>query len=1076
LIAQGGAAKTGAKDGGYLMVVYAMEGKTKAVGTVQTSKHGTEDAKGEGPVLQCSMSPDNKLICVTGHGVFKLYRLDDGNFKLIQSSLGKQQPTENYMAHVWLANDRVAVSNSNGDLFIVENNDVTAQIPSPDNLSINAIVQYGKGFVCGGANGILRIYEDDDKELYKLQKSLRIEGNQAASDETFVDHTILNFGLSPSNELLAITTSSAQIFTLNLSSSDILKEEEIKFDYLIAPFHSKQITGLDTCIRKPLVVTCSPDKTIRVWNYMDSTPVISRQFQHEVFSVAVHPSGLHIVAGFLDKLRFMNILGNDIREVKSFAVRNCPEVKFSNGGGYFAAVHGNVINVYSTYTLQQLHALRGHSGKIRCLSWMEDDTRLVSVGMDGAVYEYHIKSEKRIIHNVNKNCNYTGVVTEAKSIFAVGSDNTLREFQEGQLQAEYPTGEYPMTCLVFATSHKMMFCGMGDGSVRAYSMSSLDEVDEYYYAHSEPVYRILLTYDENNLITVAEDGSMCLFEIRDREGGRIKREIKFADDVLIAINDLDEKNSTITDLKAKVAELKADNEYEQKKKELEYNEKLKEQEKNFQVEVKKKSDKVMSLLSHKQLAQQEYEAKISEMELSHKQELSKLEHEYNQRIAASMEQISTLKSEMQEIKKETNSDKEKMAEDHAREIQDIKDDFEERLRTEKQQKDKFKQIRDEVEDKAKEIRRQMEEDRDKEIEEIKDKQNRKLNEVLAELSEIGGKHRIADNNNNVLREQIKAMQVKNEKLTEEKRSQDSHNKELLKEIQTLKNENKEREDTIVDKEKRIFELKKQNQELEKFKFVLDYKITTLTEQIKPSKDEIVKLKKDLKRMDKELEKSQDNNDKLNLTIKDLQLKIEGNKREIAQLNNQIKDAEVFKSRIRADIHEVVQFIQEPLKLKEEVKKLYYKHVNQNITKQEMDYDIQNEYDRQRAYLEKTVESLKKKLIKATETSKAENMRIMHENVVLINEINTLRREVRTLKSKLRDKEDVVRGGRKDFRDDASTGSMSLHNGELTIEEAKREIELQKLEIQNLREQLDAYENENKVASRPISRERLAPMV
>ena len=42
-----------------------------------------------------------------------------------------------------------------------------------------------------------------------------------------------------------------------------------------------------------------------------------------------------------------------------------------------------------------------------------------------------------------------------------------------------------------------------------------------------------------------------------------------------------------------------------------------------------------------------------------------------------------------------------------------------------------------------------------------------------------------------------------------------------------------RDETIADKEKRIFDLKKKNQELEKFKFVLDYKIKELKKQIEP---------------------------------------------------------------------------------------------------------------------------------------------------------------------------------------------------------------------------------------------------
>ena len=52
----------------------------------------------------------------------------------------------------------------------------------------------------------------------------------------------------------------------------------------------------------------------------------------------------------------------------------------------------------------------------------------------------------------------------------------------------------------------------------------------------------------------------------------------------------------------------------------------------------------------------------------------------------------------------------------------------------------------------------------------------------------------------------------------------------------------EREFTIKDKDTRIFDLKKKTQELEKFKFVLDYKIKELKRDIGPREDDIKDLK------------------------------------------------------------------------------------------------------------------------------------------------------------------------------------------------------------------------------------------
>jgi hypothetical protein len=59
---------------------------------------------------------------------------------------------------------------------------------------------------------------------------------------------------------------------------------------------------------------------------------------------------------------------------------------------------------------------------------------------------------------------------------------------------------------------------------------------------------------------------------------------------------------------------------------------------------------------------------------------------------------------------------------------------------------------------------------------------------------------------------------------------------------------KERETTIKDKDKRIYDLKKKTQELEKFKFVLDYKIKELKRDIGPRELEIQKLNEQTNKM------------------------------------------------------------------------------------------------------------------------------------------------------------------------------------------------------------------------------------
>ena len=68
----------------------------------------------------------------------------------------------------------------------------------------------------------------------------------------------------------------------------------------------------------------------------------------------------------------------------------------------------------------------------------------------------------------------------------------------------------------------------------------------------------------------------------------------------------------------------------------------------------------------------------------------------------------------------------------------------------------------------------------------------------------------------------------------------SFSKRFLDSFQTFKNIF-----FLCVQEKRIYDLKKKNQELEKFKFVLDYKIKELKKQIEPRENDIKEMKEQI---------------------------------------------------------------------------------------------------------------------------------------------------------------------------------------------------------------------------------------
>jgi len=72
---------------------------------------------------------------------------------------------------------------------------------------------------------------------------------------------------------------------------------------------------------------------------------------------------------------------------------------------------------------------------VRSVVWSADDTRVVTCGADGAVYEWEVLTGRRLAENVLKQCSYSGVALspDAKTTFAVGSDRTLKEITDSQV-------------------------------------------------------------------------------------------------------------------------------------------------------------------------------------------------------------------------------------------------------------------------------------------------------------------------------------------------------------------------------------------------------------------------------------------------------------------------------------------------------------------------------------------------------------------------------------------------------------------------------------------------------------------
>ncbi|KAL2097767.1 hypothetical protein ACEWY4_006974 [Coilia grayii] len=1043
-------------------------------------------------ILKVSFSPhDNTLICVSGSGVFKQYRYSEGALKQCNS---QKLESHNFLSHAWMSEERVIAGTDTGRLLVFESGDlrwemnvtsksshevdsshrsasVEQPVLPPSMPRVTAITAYSKGFVCAAGPGTVFLFEKtEEKDSYRKTREIKIppdvysiEPSQAQLQE------ITTLCISPSEEGLSACTDQGQLYSITLASAEISKSELAHFEFLSQPFHSKAITGLSVCIRKPLIATCSLDHSVRIWNYEDNVLELYKEFQEEAYSVALHPSGLFILVGFTDKLRLMNLLIDDIRTFKELTVRGCRECAFSHGGHMFAAANGNVIHIYSTTTFDNLLNLKGHNGKVRAVVWSADDSRLVSCGMDGAVYEWNTLTSKRESESVLKSCSYNSVAisSDGKNVFAVGTDNTLKEIQGCQVMREMGAEDVTYTAVTMARSGRTIFTGTSTGTIRAikYPIPAQKEWTEY-QAHSSAITKMLITFDDQFLLTVSQDGCLFVWKIIDKEGRGLKRDkdVSYAEEILITKSDLEEKNQIMTELKTRVEELKMENEYQLRLKDMNYNDKIKELSEKFihEIEALKTKNQVLKTDMEKQyLSHHEVLAEVNEKFAKEQQDF---ESTSNQKLMLEYEKYHELQLKSQRMQEDYEQQLQAMEQSKFEALEDLTLSYEakqqdKQLALTQCQEEACQQLRE-----FEEAKKQIEEDGDHEIQSIRIRYEKMLRDERETSQCLKGETGIMKKKFSSLQREIDDRRSEINKHKMELQKQQGVIRSLEKDIHTLKKEIEERDETIQDKEKRIFELKKKNQELEKFKYVLDYKIKELRKQIEPRENDIQEMKQQIQEMETELDKFHKKNTQLELSSNEMKLKLKATDKELHKELRRSKDLESMVLRFKREVHHCINFIQEPNKLKESIRDLHERFVQQSDVGGivGVDADIEREYSRQREHLERNVASLKKKLAKDGDVHRAEHNKIMMENVSLIREINDLRRELRMLRSQLHDYECQVvtykRGKPKSLTDtrtsfDSAAGCLIPR---LNLdEESERIIQMQSKEIQQLRQEIQS---------------------
>ena len=406
-------------------------------------------------------------------------------------------------------------------------------------------------------------------------------------------------------------------------------------------------------------------------------------------------------------------------------------------------------------------------------------------------------------------------------------------------------------------------------------MLKLERLSEV-QAHSRPIERMRLTYDNNHLFTVGEDGCLIIYDVKDRDPKNKTKEreiLPYADEILTEKQEIEayiaDRDNLKTDLENHGSSGGGSENYEKitkKRKLAERLSKLKEEISSMTLQQRNRwdslNDRIRQMVADK-------EEEIKALDEAQKIELEENRNAYSTKMLEDAARFQDLQQKKEDERRtfeeiiadtiETHNMNVNMLMDKHKAHMDAQTAVTEQLKQEiETTKVDFAEVLKQIMDDAKEEEDNIIEKNDQNVKQVNEMKLRSNAELLMITSKLHDLELELDN--------LQRMSINKEQQVMIQREEKQRLQDL---IDKKKQEIDERDNLIADKERKIYSLKKKTQELEKFKFVLDYKIKELRKDIAPRTFEIGKLRRETRDLDAQLKKYNSMNANLGFMVDDL---------------------------------------------------------------------------------------------------------------------------------------------------------------------------------------------------------------
>lgn len=651
--------------------------------TMVTGRASNKNYPGRATLLQCNPG-DISIVTVGGENMLKLMNRTEKGFGQLGTIKGENIIVTSL---TWLTAEIIIAGSAEMELYFVEAGELKAkyntrdldlidlaQTPDSDESTkselstiasllakktypIKCLTTFPMGFAFA-TNNMVHVFHKETPSKFTKKTLLTIP--VVLFDEAL--YVIKDIAINEQQDTIVATSHHSQIYIGQLFAPETINVTQIEFKYLGEPLHIDSIIDLSVCSWKTIAMTASKDLTVRIWNYETMKLELLKKFSIDIRVVALHPSGMFAAIGFTDVLRLVQIQLKDLKVTKSFNYPMCSVLKFSHKGHLLAAGCEKIIAIISVFTFETVLSLKGHN-RILSLAWSSDDKFLVSSGCEGSVYEWDISAGgQRVNELVQKGTLYKSIAVSSDQNYIVGvtSSAYLREISKSQMVREFraPDVESSLTTLAFSRSDQIMFTANDRGCLYNVKMPFIDSgggsfMNNRFY--HKAINRLCITYDDKNLISVGDDGTLVFWTITNidnRVSEIIDPEMGRCEDVLISRLELMGKVDQISLLELRINEQIAEFLYQQQQGDSFHSEQMRDVHEKYgnALEDLKTQNETLQTLHTDQLT--ELTTTITKSNETHQREVEQLEANFNDKIIIEYENQKLLLQKTEVMKEE----------------------------------------------------------------------------------------------------------------------------------------------------------------------------------------------------------------------------------------------------------------------------------------------------------------------------------------------------------------------------------------------------------------------------------------